>query len=211
MPPADRPPPPYDVDAAVTVLAERDEALGRVISRVGPCTLTLRGGTPFQTLLRSIIYQQLSGAAAATIHRRVQALFDGPPMPQALLHLSDESLREAGLSRSKTKAANDLATKVLDGTVPDRAMLDAMANEAIIDRLTQVWGIGRWTVEMLLIFYLGRPDVLPTTDLGVRKGVMRTYGLDDLPTASAVTEHGEKWRPFRSVASWYLWRATELA
>jgi len=210
MPIPDRPLLPYDVDAAVVLLAERDEALGRVIDRVGPCTLALRAGTPFQALLRSIVYQQLAGAAATTIHGRVQALFDGPPTPHALLDLSDEALRGAGLSRNKTKAANDLAAKALVGTVPDRATLDAMANEAIIDRLTAVWGIGPWTVEMLLIFYLGRPDVLPTTDLGIRKGVMQTYALDDLPPASVVSARGEPWRPYRSVASWYLWRAADM-
>ncbi|NBC16232.1 MAG: DNA-3-methyladenine glycosylase 2 family protein [Bacteroidetes bacterium] len=210
MPTPDVLPPPYDVDAAVTVLSERDPALGRVIDRVGPCTLTLRDGTPFQALLRSIVYQQLAGAAAATIYGRVQALFDGPPTPHALLALDDEALRGAGLSRNKTKAANDLAAKALDGAVPDRAALDAMANEAIIDRLTAVWGIGPWTVEMLLIFYLGRPDVLPTTDLGIRKGVMRTYEFADLPPAAVVSAHGEPWRPYRSVASWYLWRAADL-
>lgn len=202
--------PPYDVDAAIALLAERDAHLERMIDRVGPCTLRLRSGTPFQTLLRSIIYQQLAGAAAATIHGRVQALFDGPPTPHALLALDADTLREAGLSRNKAKAARDLAARTIDGTVPDRPALDAMTNDAIIDRLTAVWGIGQWTVEMLLIFYLGRPDVLPTTDLGIRKGIRQTYALADLPSAAAVLERGEAWRPFRSVASWYLWRATEL-
>lgn len=211
MPAPDGPPLPYDADAAVAHLAERDEALARIIDRVGAFALKLRDElSPFQALLRSIIYQQLAGAAAATIYGRVQALFDEASTPQGVLDLDDEALRGAGMSRNKVKAANDLATKALDGTVPDRAMLHTLDDAAIVDRLTAVWGIGPWTVEMLLIFYLGRPDVLPATDLGIRKGVMRTYDLGDLPTPGTVVEHGERWRPYRSVASWYLWRAADM-
>ena len=204
-------PPPYDLTAATAHLADRDPVLKELIEHVGPCGLQLRPQVePFAALLRSIVYQQLSGKAAATIYGRVAALFSAEhPTPSALLALSEEDLRGAGLSRAKTAAARDLAARTLAGDVPDRAMLDQLDNDDIVQRLTQVRGIGPWTVEMLLIFYLGRPDVLPTTDLGVRKGFQRAYALDALPHPNDLRAHGAAWRPYRSVASWYLWRAAD--
>ena len=161
--------------------------------------------------MHAIIYQQLSGKAAATIHGRLLALFpDGDGLaPQPLLDAPDDLLRGAGLSRAKVAAVRDLAAKTLDGTVPPLDILKTLDDEAIIQRLTAVRGVGRWTAEMLLIFRLGRPDVLPIHDLGVRRGFQRTYGLDVLPPPKALHAHGERWRPYRSVASWYLWRAAD--
>lgn len=203
---------PYDAEQAIAALKAIDAPLAALIERVGPYRLKLRTApNPFQALMRSIVYQQLSGKAAATIYGRVLDLFpeDELPLPQHILDTPDEALREAGLSRAKTAAVKDLAAKTLGGIVPERAVLRTLEDEAIIERLTAVRGVGRWTVEMLLIFYLGRPDVLPVTDLGVRKGFMHTYDLDDLPSPSALRAHGRRWTPYRSVASWYLWRAND--
>lgn len=202
----------YDPESAVAALRDADARLGRMIDRVGDFRLRDQSAmTPFQALLRSIVYQQLSGKAAGSIHARVQGLFPAKrPTPKRLLSLSDNELRGAGLSRGKVLAVRDLATRCLDGTVPGRAGLKRMDDEAIIERLIQVRGIGRWTVEMLLIFNLQRPDVLPVDDLGVRRGFMRTFGGKELPDAKKMLRRGRRWRPYRSVASWYLWRASEL-
>jgi 3-methyladenine DNA glycosylase/8-oxoguanine DNA glycosylase len=166
----------------------------------------------FTALLRSIVYQQLSGKAAATILGRVNGLFAPRrfPTPRALLEVSPERLRQAGLSTAKTAAVRDLAARTLDGTVPSLASIRRMEDEAIIQRLTVVRGIGRWTAEMLLMFRLGRPDVLPVSDLGLRKGFQLTFRTRKLPEAPVMTRRGERWRPYRSVASWYLYRALEL-
>ena len=166
----------------------------------------------FTALLRSIVYQQLSGRAAATILGRVTELFAPRrfPTPRALLEIPPERLRQAGLSAAKTAAVRDLASRTLDGTVPSLASIRRMDDEAIIERLTVVRGIGRWTAEMLLMFRLGRPDVLAVSDLGLRKGFQLTFHTRKLPEASAMTRRGERWRPYRSVASWYLYRALEL-
>ena len=204
---------PYDPDVAINVLTQADPPLARLIEQVGPFELELRSvdSSPFDALMRAIIYQQLSGKAAATIHRRVLALFPGDalPDPEEILAVPEDSLRGSGMSRAKVAAVKDLAAKTLDGVVPPIEYLHEMDDESIIDRLTAVRGIGRWTAEMLLIFYLGRPDVLPVTDLGVRKGFMLTYGLDDLPKPSELADYGQRWQPYRSVASWYLWRALD--
>lgn len=202
----------YDPDAACRALADADPRLGAVIDAVGPFTLQPRTMTsPFEALLRSIVYQQLSGKAAATIHGRLTALFpSGTPTPDALLALPDDALRGAGLSRAKAAAAHDLARRTLDGTVPDLEALQALEDDAVVERLTAVRGVGRWTVEMLLLFRLGRPDVYPVTDLGIRKGVARLHALDALPTPREMPEYGAAWRPYRSVASWYLWRLVDL-
>jgi len=162
--------------------------------------------------MRSIVYQQLAGKAASAILGRVVRTC-GPsrfPTPRQVLSIAPERLRQAGLSTAKTAAVRDLAIKTLDGTVPSLARVRRMSDEEIIDRLTAVRGVGRWTVEMLLIFRLGRPDVLPLMDLGVRKGYGLLYNRGKLPTSSALQRRGERWRPYRSVASWYLWRALEL-
>ena len=203
----------YDWDLAVAHLRRRDPALGPFIDIVGPHKpARLRSAeTPFATLLRAIVYQQLSGKAAGSIHRRLLDLFpSGRPNARALLALDDAELRAAGLSRSKVLAVRDLATKAAARRLPSRRALDGMDDEAIVERLIEVRGIGRWTVEMLLIFTLSRPDVLPVTDLGVRRGFKVYRGADALPEPADLLAHGEIWRPWRSVASWYLWRTSEL-
>jgi len=225
-------PPRYDAALACRELAARDPKFGRLIERAGPFTLRIASAqSPFEALVESIVYQQLHGKAAATIHRRLLEGF-GPvltlegsgtgahPSPQHLLDAPNEQLRAAGLSHNKSLALRDLAAKSIDGTVPTLARIRRMSDEAIIEHLTQVRGIGRWTVEMLLIFRLGRPDVLPTSDYGVRKGFALTFGKLkpsdkvtplDLPSAADMERRAKKWRPWRSVASWYLWRACDLA
>ncbi|HEX6928656.1 MAG TPA: DNA-3-methyladenine glycosylase 2 family protein [Gammaproteobacteria bacterium] len=201
----------YDPAAALRRL-RRDPEMRDWIRHAGPFALVpRRPAAPFPALLRAIVYQQLSGKAAATIHSRVLALFPGRghPPPEALLDLDESLLRGAGLSRNKVLAVRDLAARVLDGTVPPLPGLRRMDDEEIVARLTTVRGIGRWTVEMLLIFTLGRPDVLPLNDLGVLRGFERVYGVD--ANAASLAEKGEAWRPYRSVASWYLWRAADMA
>lgn len=203
----------YDPDDAVTHLRRADVHLAAAIDTAGPFVLKPQPlQSPFEALLRSIVYQQLSGKAAATIYSRVEELLPKrrpATWPQVILDLDEATLRAAGLSRNKTAAAKDLAAKTLDGTVPTLRKLRTMSDEEIIERLVSVRGIGVWTVQMLLIFRLGRPDVLPLADLGVRKGFQRVYGLETLPTPAELTERGEVWRPFRSVASWYLWRVLD--
>lgn len=166
---------------------------------------------PFEALAESIVYQQLSGKAAATIWSRVRRLYPSRRRldPAAVLATADAKLRAAGLSASKTRALKDLATKTLDGTVPSSRTLAKMSDEEIITRLTTVRGIGAWTAQMLLLFDLGRPDVWPHTDYGVRKGFAKTFGRRKLPTPKQLFQLGEKWRPYRSVAAWYFWRALD--
>jgi len=166
---------------------------------------------PFDALAESIAYQQLNGKAAATIWKRVRALYPRRKWldPAKVLATPDEALRAAGLSRSKTAALKDLAAKAVDGTVPSGRALLQMSDDEIIACLTQVRGIGRWTVEMLLLFDLGRPDVWPVDDYGVRKGFAKTFHKRKLPTPKQLMKHGEKWRPYRSVAAWYFWRALD--
>src|SRR5437870_9468175 len=166
---------------------------------------------PFDALAESIAYQQLSGKAAATIWGRVRALYGKRKYldPTAVLATPDEKLRACGLSRSKVAALKDLAAKTLDGTVPTGRTLLRMSDEEIIERLTAVRGIGRWTVEMLLLFDLGRLDVWPVHDYGVQKGFAKTFGRRKLPTPKQLIKLGEKWRPYRSVAAWYFWRALD--
>ena len=212
---------PFDAAEAVEYLKGRDAKLGALMERAGPFTLKLDPSpSPFESLLESILYQQLHGKAAATIHRRVREYFGGDPTPQLLIDTPDEPLRAAGVSGNKIKAFRDLAAKTLDGTVPSHAAIKKLSDAEIIERLTAVRGIGAWTVEMLLIFRLGRPDVLPVTDYGVRKGFALTFqkvpksralAAKDLPKADVLLRRGKKWAPFRSVASWYMWRACDLA
>ncbi len=203
----------FDPEAAVRRLRRVDRKLAQVIRRAGPFTHRPEPmQSPFHALLRAIVYQQLSGKAASTILGRVENLFPRrTPRPATLIATPDDALRAAGLSGSKVKAVKDLAAKTLDGTVPTLARLRKMDDEEIVSRLVQVRGVGPWTVEMLLIFKLGRPDVLPVSDFGVRKGFMVTYGGAEMPTPRELLEYGEVWRPFRSVASWYLWRSLDLA
>lgn len=205
---------PFDPVAAVDHLRARDKRLARYIDKVGPFRLRPAAlQSPFEALAESIVYQQLTGKAAATIWARVVALFHPRrvPRPQDVVDIPVESLRGAGLSRSKAAALKDLAAKALDGTVPPSAAdLAALSDEEIVERLTAVRGIGPWTVEMMLIFRLARPDVLPATDYGVRKGFAKVRGSAELPPPKALLAYGEKWRPFRTVASWYLWRVLDL-
>jgi 3-methyladenine DNA glycosylase/8-oxoguanine DNA glycosylase len=194
-------------------LAGRDPALGAVIARVGGDGLAGRGRpvrSPFEALTHSIVYQQLSGKAAETIFGRFRALYPGELEPGAVLATSHRRMRGAGLSEAKARAIRDLAAHAARGLLPDVAELRAMPQDAIVERLTVVRGVGRWTVEMLLLFRLGHPDVLPAHDLGIRKGLARILKRRELPEPEAVTRRGERWRPYRSVASWYLWRAAEL-
>jgi 3-methyladenine DNA glycosylase/8-oxoguanine DNA glycosylase len=198
------------LDEAVAHLRDADPKLARVIDAVGPCTmLPAREGSHFAHLARAIVYQQLSGSAAATIHGRVEAHLGGVVEPQAVARAADDALRAAGLSMAKTRALRDLAEQVLDGRL-DLASVDAIDDAAVIDALVQVRGIGPWTAQMFLMFRLGRPDVLPVLDLGVRKGAQRMHRLRTLPDAARLERLAEPWRPWRSVASWYCWRALEL-
>jgi DNA-3-methyladenine glycosylase II len=196
---------------AIRHLRSADPVLARIIDRVGPCTLQPREeGTHFDEILRAIVYQQLSGKAAATIHGRILALFGGrPPTPAELLATADEPLRAAGLSRQKLGYLRDLATRASDGEVPfDR--LHELGDAEIIESLTRVKGVGRWTVQMFLMFKLGRPDVLPDLDLGIQNAIQRAYGLRNRPTPKQVLELGACWSPHATIASWYLWRSLEL-
>ncbi len=202
----------YDRELSIQHLRNADPRLALVIDQAGPCTLELDAlQDPFAALARSIVYQQLTGKAAGTIHGRLVGLFKPARRlrPESVLEATDERLRSAGLSRAKTAALRDLALKSLDGTVPSMARLRRMDNEEIIERLTSIRGIGRWTVEMLLIFRLGRPDVLPVTDYGVRKGFARAFRKRKLPTPVQLARYGKRWAPYRSVAAWYLWRACD--
>jgi len=194
-------------------LSAADPELAALIERVGPPGLAPpRRPEPFRALLRAIVYQQLAGSAAAAIHARVLALFgDAGPDPEGLAGASDEALRGAGLSRNKLAALRDLARAARDGTLPRADDLAGMPDGEIIRLLSGIRGVGRWTVEMLLIFELGRPDILPVHDLGVRKGFRNLRALDALPAPRELAAHGERWRPYRSVAAWYLWRAAEGA
>lgn len=214
-----------DHTSACEHLSRIDKQLGRIIAKSGPCRLqpeTVQ--SIFESLLESIIYQQLNGKVAATITSRVKALFpentkrirtrrglvEGFPTPEQILGASDELLRSAGLSRNKMLAIRDLAAKALDGTVPTVKQARRMSDEELIERLTEVRGIGRWTVEMLLMFHLGRPDVLPVGDYGVRKGFAKMKKLPELPKPKELAAYGEKWKPHRSIAAWYMWRAVEM-
>lgn len=199
-----------ELAAAERRLAAADPMLGGLIARHGPCRLAPDWTcSPYQALVRAVVYQQLHGKAAATILERMIALFPGVafPSPDALLAASDDRLRSAGLSRQKTAALHDIARKTLDGIVPtNRLGLADAGDEELIQRLTQVRGVGRWTVEMLLIFTLGRLDVLPVDDYGVRNGYRKATGRDSLVPPRELLVRGAVWAPYRSVASWYFWR-----
>lgn len=203
----------YDPVAAVAQLRQSDPELAALIDAVGPFRLRLKAAPSiFAALSEAIVYQQLTGKAAATIFARLCALFPRAqlgPTPQQILRASDEKLRSAGLSRSKLLSLRDLAHKAIRGEIPTLAEAQRQGDEEIIDRVTHVRGIGRWTAEMLLIFRLGRPDVLPLDDYGVRKGFAVAFGMRALPAPRTMARRAERWRPYRSVASWYLWRAAE--
>ncbi len=195
---------------ALAHLRKSDERIARVIAQVGPCRFTRRAdGTHFDALLRAIVYQQLSGKAASTILGRVLALYgDRYPTAAELLATPEEQLRAAGLSRQKLSYMRDLARHVQEGLLPvDR--LEALGDAEIIEALTAVKGIGRWSAQMFLMFRLGRPDVLPELDLGIRKGLQRAYRLRKLPTPQRVKTIGARWSPYSTYACWYLWRSLD--
>src|SRR6266853_6795481 len=202
---------PVDAEHVMRELSRADRLLAKVIRRIGSFpTKKRKPQHPFASLLQTIVYQQLAGKAAEAIFGRVKALgANGFPTPEEILEASTLKLRNAGLSRQKIAAVRDLAAKTLDGTVPTLAKIRRMSEEEIHERLTQVHGIGEWSVQMFLMFRLGRPDVLPVHDYGIRKGFQRVYGHKDVPKPQVIFEHGEHWRPYRSIASWYLWRALE--
>jgi DNA-3-methyladenine glycosylase II len=196
-----------DTRRAVAHLKRADPVLARVVARVGPCRFEPRAeGTHFEAVARAIVYQQLSGKAAGTIHTRFHALYGGrAPEPAELLATGDDALRSAGLSRQKVGYLRDLAARVGAGDLPlDR--VDALGDDDLIAALTRVKGVGRWTAQMFLMFRLGRPDVLPDLDLGVQKAIQLAYGRRAMPKPADVLRIGAPWAPYRTVASWYLWR-----
>ena len=195
------------IKAAEEFLA-RDRVMRGLIARHGPCKLRKGKGDHFAALLESIVYQQLSGKAAATIHGRVIGALGGVAQPEAVAKARTDTLLKAGLSRAKAAAVKDLAGKALDGTVPIHD-LASLSDDDLVTRLSQVRGIGRWTAEMFLIFELRRLDVWPVDDYGVRKGYARAYRLPDLPKPKELQALGDRFKPYRSVAAWYCWRAVE--
>lgn len=204
----------FDPVAALAHLRAADPVMAELIARVGPFALEL---TPtrslFEALLRSIVYQQLHGKAAATIHTRVLAELaqHGGPIPDASALASDIALRAAGLSRNKLLAIRDLAAKCTDGTVPPLATARKLSDDDLVSRLSAVRGIGPWTVHMLLIFHLGRPDVMPTGDFAIRLAFKQLYRKRTEPSPAVIIRHARCWQPYRSVASWYLWRSLDTA
>lgn len=205
----------FDTTKAVEHLRDSDAALARLIEAVGPFTMRLETtASVFAALAQSIVYQQLTGKAAATIFGRVTDVCSRPGKRLSaarVLGTSDDALRAAGLSRAKLSSLKDLARKTEDGELPTLEEIHEMDDEAVIERLTSVRGIGRWTVEMLLMFRLGRPDVLPLDDYGVRKGFAAAFRKRELPSRKDLAKRGARWAPYRTVASWYLWRAAERA
>jgi 3-methyladenine DNA glycosylase/8-oxoguanine DNA glycosylase len=193
-------------------LGRRHERLALVIARAARCSLRPnRLGSLFTVLLRAIVYQQLNSKAASTIVGRVETLFPGGRVePAALLAMPEEALRGAGLSRNKLASVRDLATRTLDGTIPSPADARQLNDAELVARLTEVRGIGPWTVHMLLMFDLGRPDVMPAGDYGVRMGFKKLYGKRSEPSPAQIERHAARWHPYRSVAAWYLWRVHEI-
>jgi DNA-3-methyladenine glycosylase II len=193
-------------------LALTDPVMARLIKRCPPMDFQPRRLPPYESLIQAVIYQQLSGKAASTILKRVLALFPAGvfPTPAQLLAIDEQRLRGAGLSRPKVGYLRNIAEHAQRGEIPSLADCDGLTDAAIIEGLTRIKGVGRWTVEMMLIFNLGRPDVLPVHDLGVRKGFMIAYAKRKLPDPEQLHRYGERWAPYRTAAAWYLWRATEL-
>ena len=191
---------------------KKDPVMARLIDHLGPFKLRARRQPPFQSLTHAIIHQQLSGTAAGTILKRFHALCgtDDYPAPQTILKFSPEELRGVGLSRPKAGYIRDLAQKTVDGLVPTLEQCDDLTDEELIAALTAVKGVGRWTVEMLLIFNLGRPEVLPVHDLGVRKGFQFAFRKRALPESEALARFGARWAPYRTAVAWYLWRAADF-
>ena len=200
---------PYDPEAARQHLLRADPVMRDIVERVGPYELELRG-PPYQSLLRAILYQQLAGPAASAIERRCLAIFgDRIPEPKELLATSPEQLRPAGISRQKAGYLHSLAEHAAAGGLDDGRLRRASDDEAI-EHVTQIKGVGRWTADMLLMFCLGRPDVLPVGDLGVQRAMKDAYQLDSLPGPSTMVEIAASWRPYRSAGAWYLWRSADI-
>ncbi len=197
---------------AIRHISTVDTKLAEVIKRVGPCDLKPRRLDPFRSLVSAVVYQQLSGKAAATILGRVVALYPGKkfPTPEDLMATSVPTLRAAGLSNAKAAYVRNIAEATLGGTIAPLKQCDKLSDEELIERFTGIKGVGRWTVEMFLIFNLGRQDVLPVHDLGVRKGFQIAYGKRKMPEPKKLAKLGEKWLPHRTTAAWYLWRATDM-
>lgn len=204
----------FDAQTAMETLGASDPILKQLMLQIGPYRPTTSAAPDvFHSLMRAIIYQQLSGKAAGTIHGRVLAALgdNDRPGPAAIQATSDTVLRNAGLSANKLTALRGLAQAQLDNQLPPETHIQDYSDTELIEIYSALRGIGRWTVEMLLLFHLGRPDVMPIHDLGIRKGYALTYGLDDLPKPKALEAYGQAWRPYRSVACWYMWRALEAA
>jgi 3-methyladenine DNA glycosylase/8-oxoguanine DNA glycosylase len=205
---------PFDLAAAVSHLSASDPCIARLVEIAVPFDPEIdHTQSPYEALLEAIAYQSISGKAAATIYARIKALsaHGGPPTPQEMLKLKTQTLRRAGLSGAKILAMKDLAQKTIDGIVPTHEEALKLTDDELVERLISVRGIGAWTVEMFLIFRLGRPDVLPIHDLGVQKGWSVAYNKKHMPRPKELLAFGERWRPYRTVASWYMWRAFEKA
>lgn len=206
--------PPFDLRLAMDTLAAKDPGLAPLIKETQEFRLEKGAAeNPYEVLVEAITHQSISGKAAATIFGRVKALGSNGriPTPQQMLKLPRPALRKAGLSAAKILAVKDLAQKTIDGVVPTLEEAHQLSDEELVHRLVSVRGVGAWTVEMFLIFRLGRPDVLPVHDLGVRKGWALTYGKEHMPAPKELLKFGERWRPYRTVASWYMWRACQRA
>ena len=199
---------PYDAAIARRHLMRADPVMRAIIKATGPCEIEVRG-KPYESLLRAILYQQLAGPAAAAIERRFLAMFGGRiPKPEQLQPMSDEQLRTAGVSRQKAGYMRSIAEHFGDGRLSDRRLLKADDDE-VIESVTAIKGVGRWTADMLLMFCIGRPDVLPVGDLGIQNGMRAAYGLTAGPKPAEMMEIAEAWRPYRSVGAWYLWRTID--
>jgi DNA-3-methyladenine glycosylase II len=204
----------FDLAGAMQYLAAKDDRLAELIQSTQQFQLDeVLAESPYEALLEAIAYQSISGKAAATIYGRIKALGSNgrPPAPEQMLKIRKPALRKAGLSGAKVLAMKDLAKKTIEGVVPTLEDAQKLSDEELVERLTSVRGIGAWTVEMFLIFRLGRPDVLPIHDLGVQKGWSITYGKKHKPKPKELLAFGERWRPYRTVASWYMWRACHRA
>src|ERR1700761_5565530 len=204
----------FDLAVAMSHLSSSDEKLAELILATAKFEKDLNAAqSPYEALMESICFQSISGKAAATIFGRVKALGDNgrPPTPEKMLKLKTQTLRKAGLSNAKVLAMKDLAAKTIEGVVPTREQAEKLSDDELVERLVSVRGIGAWTVEMVLIFNLGRPDVLPIHDLGVKKGWSVTYGKKHMHKPKELLAFGERWRPYRTIASWYMWRSFERA
>jgi DNA-3-methyladenine glycosylase II len=208
------PTPSFDLAEAIKHLSTRDEKLKLLIAETAPFQMDPDHlQSPYEALLEAIVYQSISGKAAATIFARIKALSSTgrAPTPQEIVKLRKQTLRKAGLSGAKAEAMKDLAKKTIEGIVPTLEQAQKLSDDELVERLTSVRGIGAWTVEMFLIFRLGRPDVLPIHDLGVKKGWSITYNKKHMPKPKELLKFGERWRPYRTIASWYMWRACHKA